>query len=229
MMYKTKIALPVTCLFAFALLWLAITTPAAAANDVAVSITFNPPLTNPNSLAVGDILTATVSATSASNQFVDTWGLYMDFDPAILHVNSVTRLYPITGSDICIVPVGFDNVTGKIMGECADLGGGTTTDGLDILEIEFQVLVTDTWFNLTFDQVCDGVGNDDCFQALYSGINQIATYNDALSNPLAVTLQTMGATNETTALPGLGIVLVVLVLATAVVIFLYKRQYAKLY
>ncbi len=196
MMHKTKITLSITALFACALLWLAGATPAKADADLVASIAFTPPLTDPNGLGVGDTFIATVQMSSATGQVINTWGLYMDFDPAILQANSVTRLYPINGTHICLVPIGFNNTTGQIVGECADMGpsGGTAATNLDVMEIEFEVLQTDTRFDLTFDQVCDGTGSDDCFQALDSGgVNQIAAYNDETGTPLAVTLQAFTA------------------------------------
>ena len=179
---------------AIALLWLVMAQPVFAAADVAVSVRYDPLLPDPNDVAVGDTITATVYSTSASNQSVNTWAFYMDYDPSIISATSVTRLYPIAGLDFCTVAVGFDNMAGKILGECADVGfgGGVTTDNLDVLQITFEVVTTNITFSLSFDAVCDGPTNSECFQAVDGGVNQIATYNQSTGNPLAVALQSVG-------------------------------------
>lgn len=221
----SKITLSITALFAFALLWLAGAMPAKADTDLIASIVFTPPLTDPNGLNVDDTFIVTVHMASATDQVIDTWGLYLNFDPAVLQANSVTRLYPISGSDFCPVSADFNNTTGQIVGECTDLGGGVAATNLDVMEIEFQVLQTDVYTAITFDQVCDGNGSDDCFQALVGGLNQVAAYNDEPNTPLSVTLQTVGISDETAALPSFSITLIALVLATAVIILFYKRQH----
>lgn len=218
-MNKTK-RVSIPFLFAFALLWLVLASPVAAEPNLVASIVFGPEVTTPtNTLIVGDTFTATVHTTSASNQSVNAWGMYLNFDPAILQVNSVTRLYPITGSDFCPVPLSFNNTTGRIIGECADLGGGTTTNELDVLEITFEVLETKTRFDVTFDMICDGAGNSECFQAVNGGANQITTYINASNVPLAVSMQMSQIADSTPSLPIFMIVLLSgLALITAIII-----------
>jgi len=221
----TKITLSLICLIAFALLWLVGATPAKADADLVASITFDPPLSNPNSMAVGDTFVATINLSSATSQEVSAIGMFMFFDHTKVQVNSVT---PLNGFTFCLPLLSFDNASGTISGDCANFANPAVTN-LDVLEIEFEVFQTDTYFDLTFDQVCDGATSSDCFQAIFGVDNQIAVYNDSTNTPLSVTLQTMGITNETAVLPSFGIVLVALVLITAVVILFYKRQQAKLY
>lgn len=191
-MFKRITILLVNFMSVIALLGFVMAQPVFAAPDINVSIRYDPVLTNPNDLQVGDIITATVHTTSASNQSVNAWGFYLDYDPSILQANSVTRLYPINGTDFCPVALTFSNTTGRIVGECADLGGGTTTDNLDVLQITFEITQTNTTFSVTFDTVCDGPTNSDCFQAVSGGFNQIMTYNQSTNNPLAVALQSVG-------------------------------------
>lgn len=191
-MFNRLFVLLATVMSTIALIALVMAQPVFAAADLNVAIRYDPLLANPNSVQVGDTITAVVHSTSASDQSVNTWAFYMDYDPSIIQATSVTHLYPINGTDFCPVAVGFDNVVGKIVGECADLAGGTTTNNLDILQVTFEVMTTNTTFSVTFDTVCDGSANNECFQAIDGGVNQIATYSQSINNPLAVTLQSVG-------------------------------------
>lgn len=192
-MKRKTYVLSIVSMMIVAVLWLGITSPVSADADLVASFVFGPEVTYPtNTLQVGNTFTATVRTTSTTNQPVDTWGIYINFDPTVVQVNSWSRTYPRT-IDICTVPETTDNVNGRIYAECTDLGGTTTTDGLDVLEITFEVLQTDTTFDVTFDTVCDGAGNAECFQALRTGVNQIAFYNDSNNVPLAVSLQSFSA------------------------------------
>lgn len=225
-MKKMTHTLLIPFVLSFALLWLMVASPAMAAADLVASFVFGPEVTYPtNNLGVGDTFTATVHITSASNQLVDTWGIYVNYDPTVVQVNSWTRLYPINGFDLCTVPETIDNAVGRIYAECTDLGGGTTTDGLDVLEITFEVLQTDTLFDVTFDTVCDGTGNSECFRALSGGVNQIATYNDGTNVPLAISLDAFSvASSKPMQKIWLPVVVVNLLGVTAVYVYAFLRK-----
>ncbi|MCB0058165.1 MAG: hypothetical protein KDE45_14105, partial [Caldilineaceae bacterium] len=177
----------------------------------------NPPLPDPNPLQVGDTFIATVTLSSASSQAVDTVGMYMTYDHTKVQVNSATAL----NASFCLVPVSYDNVNGTIAGDCAILGG--TPANLDVLRVEFQVLETNTHFDLAFVP-CATPTSVNCFGAYSGGSNQIATYLNALGTPLAVTLQTLKATSGTGSLPLIGLAGGVLVLAMAIVPRLWRAS-----
>lgn len=191
-MLKRSLPLLTTLLGIIALSWGVMVQPVYA-TDLTASISFNPPLTNPNSLQVGNTFEAIINLNSAGlNPNVDTLGFYMTFDQTAVQVNNITNT---SNQNLCVLPVTADNATGTTEGACISFGGIPVADE-DVLTIEFEVLQTNRTFDLSFVE-CATPTSINCFGAYSSSNNQIGTYVNATDQALAVTLSDMGISPET--------------------------------